>query len=244
MGINTNGSLRSKDYWQRLGKLGVDIGFAIDGLADTHHLYRQDTDWHKIIENAGYFIEAGGRATWRFIPFDHNRHQEDACRKLAESMGFVAFENIYDGRDRGPVFDRNGRFSHHIGRLGPTEHPEPPKWNDWLQDHITWYDSNKIKHPKDVANIEMKCIHKMNREIYLAADGTVYPCCYLGFYPQTMTHPGNKELQKIVIGNNALDVGLEQAMSWFNRVEDSWDRASIRQGRTYQCVVTCGQPRS
>ena len=239
--INTNGSLRSKHYWQSLGRLGVEVGFAIDGLADTHHLYRQDTDWHRIIENAQTFIDAGGRALWRFIPFDHNRHQESQCRDMARSMGFAEFENIYDGRDRGPAFNRDGSFSHHIGDLRPTEASEPPPWRDWLQNHITWYDARTVKHEKDTAQLNIRCVHKMKREVYIAADGSVYPCCFLGFYPKTMTHPGNNELRGLIMANNALEVGLEKAMAWFDSVEATWQKSSISEGRTYQCVVSCNR---
>lgn len=240
--INTNGSLRSEQYWRQLGELGVEVGFAIDGLADTHHLYRQDTDWNRVIENAATFIKAGGRALWRFIPFDHNRHQEDECRAMAEDLGFAEFENIWDGRDRGPVFTRDGRFSHHIGDLMPTEAAEPPPWQAWLENHITWYDSRAARHERDTTELNIKCVHKMKREVYIAADGSVYPCCFLGFYPHTMNHPGNRELRELVQGNNALEVGLEKAMAWFNSVEETWDRPSVREGRTYQCVVSCNRP--
>jgi len=132
-------------------------------------------------------------------------------------------------------------FSHHIGDLRPTEAAEPPPWPDWLENHITWYDSRTVRHERDTAKLNMRCVHKMKREVYIAADGTVYPCCFLGFYPQTMNHPGNRELRGLVQGNNALEVGLEQAMSWFNTVEDTWNRASVRDGRTYQCVVSCNR---
>jgi MoaA/NifB/PqqE/SkfB family radical SAM enzyme len=194
--INTNGSLRPDTYWSDLGRLGVEIGFAIDGLADTHHLYRQDTDWHRVIHNAQTFISAGGRAVWRFIPFDHNRYQEAECRAMAQQLGFAEFENIWDGRD--------GVFSHHIGDLRPSEAAEPPPWRDWLENHITWYDSRTVKHERDTAQLNLRCVHKMKREVYIAADGTVYPCCFLGFYPKTMNHPGNRELRELVQGNNAL----------------------------------------
>jgi len=239
--INTNGSLRPDTYWSDLGRLGVEIGFAIDGLADTHHLYRQDTDWHRVIHNAQTFISAGGRAVWRFIPFDHNRYQEAECRAMAQQLGFAEFENIWDGRDRGPAFTRDGVFSHHIGDLKPSEAAEPPPWRDWLENHITWYDSRTVKHERDTAQLNLRCVHKMKREVYIAADGTVYPCCFLGFYPKTMNHPGNRELRELVQGNNALEVGLEQAMAWFNRVEETWNRTSVSNGRTYQCVVTCNR---
>jgi MoaA/NifB/PqqE/SkfB family radical SAM enzyme len=236
--INTNGSLRNAAWWSRLARPGVTVGFALDGLADTHSLYRQDTDWHKIITNARAFISAGGQAIWRFVPFDHNRHQETACRDMAQQLGFVRFENIYDGRDRTPVYTRSGQFSHHIGE--PYDGPVP-KISDMLASHVTWYDSKTVKVPADVEPLKLNCTHKMNREIYIAADGTVYPCCYLGFYPATMTHPGNDQLRPLLHQNNALEYDLEHCMNWFNNVERTWTQDSIANGRLYHCVSNCGR---
>lgn len=236
--INTNGSLRNPKWWSKLALPNVTVGFALDGLADTHSLYRQDTDWHKIIANAQAFIEAGGRALWRFIPFDHNRHQEKQCRDMAETLGFAEFENIYDGRDNGPVFDRHGKFSHHIGL---DQGPSQPILEPLLQNHITWYNAKTYRHPKDTPELDIKCLHKTNREIYIAADGSVYPCCFLGFYPATMKHPGNEELRTLVRENNALEFPLEHCLNWFDSVEHSWQQPSIAGGRTYQCVSTCNR---
>jgi MoaA/NifB/PqqE/SkfB family radical SAM enzyme len=238
--INTNGSARTSDWWAQFALPGVEIGFALDGLEDTHSLYRQDTDWHKIIKNAQAFIAAGGRAVWRFIPFDHNCHQEQACRDMAQQLGFAEFENIYDGRDTGPVFSRTGEFVHFIGKdLGPPGYV--PKIEPLLENHVTWYNSQTFKEAKDTPELNIQCIHKRNREIYVAANGSVYPCCFLGFYPGQMNHPGNQELATLVHENNALEYPLEHCLEWFDRVEQTWQLNSIAEGRTFQCVKTCNK---
>jgi MoaA/NifB/PqqE/SkfB family radical SAM enzyme len=234
--INTNGGARSSAWWQKLALPGVEIGFALDGLADTHALHRQDTDWHRVIQNAKSFIQAGGQAVWRFCPFDHNRHQEESCKELAKELGFYRFENIWDGRDRGPVYNRNGTFSHWIGPPG-----EVVPIKEMLKSHVSWFDKQTIQLPQDVEPMKMICEHLRQKDIYLAADGTVYPCCFLGFYPGKMHHPGNQQLQEIVKGNNALEHGLEQAMTWFDTVEQTWQHSSIQTGRLYACVNHCAK---
>merc|ERR1711991_170093 len=78
----TNGGYKSKEWWSV---------FAIDGLADTHHLYRVNTRFERVIENAKAFIEGGGNAQWSFIRFGHNQHQEEQARKLAKEIGFKSF---------------------------------------------------------------------------------------------------------------------------------------------------------
>jgi MoaA/NifB/PqqE/SkfB family radical SAM enzyme len=238
--INTNGSSRTPEWWARLASPRVEVGFALDGLADTHSLYRLDTSWDKITENAQALIAAGGNAVWRFVPFEHNRHQEDACRKLAANMGFSRFENIYDGRDNTPVFTRDGVYSHQIGIDTRPAHIIP-EIKPMLENHITWYNKGTVKVEADVPNITYDCKHYRNREIYLAADGTVYPCCFLGFYPGQMHHPGNVELKELVMENNALEYSLEHCLQWFDHVESTWAKSSIAEGRTYQCVKTCGR---
>ena len=58
--ISTNASGGRAGLWEQLGKLkNVEIGFAIDGLEDTHQLYRRNTNWQTVINNAKKFIAAG-----------------------------------------------------------------------------------------------------------------------------------------------------------------------------------------
>ena len=237
--IYTNGSMRTPDWWAQLALPGVKVGFALDGIdAATHSLYRQDTSWDTIIKNAQAFIAAGGRAIWRFIPFDHNQGQEEACRQLAQDLGFFSFDNIYDGRNQGPVYSRIGDFSHWLGE--PWSDVKEPSIESMVQSHITWFDAKTIKLTKDITPVNIGCQHIRAKELYIAANGEIYPCCYLGFYPQTMQHPGNQQLKPLVQKNNAKEYSLEECIAWFDSVERTWDQPSVADGRLYACVNQCG----
>lgn len=235
--INTNGGMRTPEWWAKLAHPKVMVGFALDGLEDTHSLYRQDTNWHTVIRNARAVIDAGGNAAWRFIPFDHNRHQEQDCIDLARDMGFHHFENLDEGRNHGPVFSRTGEFSHWLGQPWSTDTPDV---KPMLESHITWFDPKTVKCHKDTNPMKMICQHKRLRELYIAADGSIYPCCFLAFYPKTMSHPGNSQLAPLVKENNALEYDLEHCIQWFDSVEETWARDSIADGRLYICVNSCG----
>ena len=94
LSINTNGGARNTDWWIELAKIYGNKGyvvFSIDGLEDTNHIYRRNTIWSKIIENAKAFIGAGGKARWEYIVFRHNEDQVETARELAMSMGFEEF---------------------------------------------------------------------------------------------------------------------------------------------------------
>ena len=142
--ISTNASGRP-NWWERLGELGTIVDFRIDGLADTHHLYRQYTDWHLIMNNAKKFIASGGHAVWSWIPFKHNKHQQDLAETLSKDMGFEKFWVVDAGRDTGPVFDRDRKLSHVIGEYtGTTDFNEAySKYTDYLNNgELLWSKNN------------------------------------------------------------------------------------------------------
>ena len=95
VGMNTNGSTRTPSWWADVAKLFNNIYdyvvFSIDGLEDTNHIYRRNTQWHKIMQNAEAYINAGGSAHWDMLVFEHNEHQVEQARQLARDMGFTWF---------------------------------------------------------------------------------------------------------------------------------------------------------
>ena len=95
LSMHTNGSAKKPEWWSNLAKIIGRKGyviFGLDGLEDTNHLYRQNTVWSKIMENAQAFINAGGRARWDYIVFAHNEHQVEEARSLSQTMGFEKFQ--------------------------------------------------------------------------------------------------------------------------------------------------------
>ena len=232
--ISTNASAKP-GIWKPLGDLGVTVDFRLDGLADTHSLYRQNTDWDLIIRNAQEFIKAGGIAVWAMIKFDHNQHQIAACREMASNLGFNRFWLVDNGRNTFPVFTTDRRLSHIIGDYtGSTNFDE-------LYSQFEYNAENPMEVVANTTDdYKIDCYSIKNQEIYINAAGEVYPCCWLGYYPNHGTaRTSNTQLIPIMSNNNALQHGLETAVGWFNKIEDTWDK-TVPAGKIFACNDTCG----
>jgi MoaA/NifB/PqqE/SkfB family radical SAM enzyme len=97
IGLNTNASLKRPEWFSQLGKIlsgPLDyVVFSIDGLEDTNHIYRRNTNFQKIMDNARAYIATGASAHWDMLVFEHNRHQVEQCQQLARAMGFRWFRS-------------------------------------------------------------------------------------------------------------------------------------------------------
>ena len=245
--ISTNASARP-NIWSKLGSIrNVVVTFDLDGLTDTHSLYRRNTSWDLVISNAKKFIAAGGVAIWKMIKFDHNLHQIDDCRRLSKELGFAHFNLVDHGRDKGPVYNKKGDFLYRIGNDPWFQEVQYPKrveiWKEWSDPGAlpeTRLEQYKIIPVKSKVN----CQAKKRSDIYITATGEVYPCCWLGFFPKLeykhMWQQDNVFLKDMVKDNNALEVGIEQSIAWFNAVEDSWNKKSYSDGRLFKCDEYCG----
>lgn len=115
----TNGSMRAPKFWKELAKYqNLTVTFSIDGLQDTNHIYRINSNWEVIMANATAFIQAGGKAIWKFIAFEHNQHQIEQARELSTQLGFIEFVEQHSDRswyngDTWPV-KVNGVFQYNL----------------------------------------------------------------------------------------------------------------------------------
>ena len=237
--ISTNGSARNADFWRELGKFSnITIAFCLDGLEDTHAIYRQDTNFNKILQNAKTYMEAGGKAVWKMIRFDHNSHQIEEAQELSKKLGFAEFEIIDHGRNTGPVFDRNGKLIRTMGNYtGFTD----------IEDIIKFQsDPNKTySHKPYTQELTHDCFTKKKNSIYIAADGRVYPCCYMAFNPLTYDQGFNgfvnRQIKPLVKNNSLHEHDLETCIAWFSSVESAWTKDSYENGRLIQCDQVCGK---
>lgn len=233
--VNTNGSARDAKFWTDLGNMGIKIMFCVDGLEDTNHLYRQDTDFKTIIRNMQRFVDSGGHAIWKMTKFDFNRHQIEDAKKLAYSIGAEKFVVRDTNRDRGPVYNRHGQKIHFIKE-------DTLEWPDKITDSFLQYASGRFSNHEieETTPYKISCIAEKDRSIYVSADGHVSPCCWTGFSPETYrpANPYNKtnrDLMQYIDCNHAPTHGLEKSLQWFDKLFSAWD--SDKQPRV--CQVFC-----
>lgn len=237
--ISTNGAARNQKFWKRLAQSGCIVEFCIDGLADTHSIYRRNTLYDVVIRNARAFIEAGGMAKWKFIVFDHNRHQVEQARMLADAMGFRRFIAITRNRDQGPIFDRDKKMIFFMG----SQSSPVIDFDQLLEQAAKPQSLDFLPQP---AGRTITCQVQRDRSIYITSTGEVYPCCWLGHSPESFDkirpwNASNKQIAALVAENNAKEHGIEHAMAWFNKVSASWQENDYRSGLLYQCMATCGR---
>jgi len=237
--INTNGGALGTEFWSWLGThKNILVEFGIDGLDDTHHLYRRNTRFDIVMKNARAFIEAGGTASWAMTVFKHNEHQIDKCSKLAKEYGFSSFKKRPSTRWSGEdliILDANMKESY---RLEPATEIENR--------------SSNLKNTSTECNIE--CSVAKQNSVYLSAEGKLYPCCWMAFSDQQNlnSHKKSSFIQKFykdydygldfnnVIKNKIVDIIKSKI---FVEIENSWISDNQFDACKNHCVINSNRNR-
>lgn len=225
LSMNTNGSAKTSEWWEELAKTDVKVRFGIDGLADTHSLYRIGTNWHKIIENAMAFIRAGGYAIWDMLVFEHNIHQLPGCECMSQQMGFKEFVVKHTSRfnnNESIVLDKDGSISHII---------RPSLQSQEFVVKFSKYNiqENKIIH----------CKVQKEKSMYVSANGNIAACCWLDF---NAVRPFNASYADFrtrgFVNLNLKTQSLQEIFNsdYFTKIKDTWDHNPL-----LQCSKQCGK---
>lgn len=228
--IHTNGSLGSQDFWQQLGELSHSqkgmVKFSIDGLKDTNDIYRRNVEFDRILRNARQFISAGGRAIWKFIEFQHNKHQIEEARILAKELGFHRFEL---------------RKNYAQGEESYLFHPPAsPPTKEELKIQFT-------KQSQAAGEQTIHCKAQLENNLYLDFDGQLWPCCWIHDWKYSPTEEKRNWHKNYFAPweghsfNNLEHYSVSEILKheWFqSRLPRSWTSSEYSLHPT--CLTTCG----
>ena len=249
IGIHTNGGVGNVDTYRQLAAYSDFIAFGIDGLEDTNHLYRRKTNWNKIINNAKSYISAGGTAIWDFIVFKHNQHQIQEAQKLSQTLGFKSFNikktsrflnrnHVYN--DTLAVYNQDGFIDYAISI------PTIPEYiNEGYQTIPIVSNTNNCQ--SYAKNAKVNCNANRIKEIYIAADGFVFPCGWLHdrlYGPEVELNQDHVILKQLMANAggwtvaNIFHTPLSTIVNgaWFSEIFNSWGSNQ----QLERCGIMCG----
>ena len=247
IGIHTNGGVGQAHDYTELAKLTDFIAFGIDGLEDTNDIYRRHVKWTRVMDNAQAYISAGGCAIWDFIVFKHNEHQIEQARELSQELGF----NDFTVKKTSRFLNRSHDFSEKLlvqNRQGFIDYAiSIPTNPDYRNEHyqILHHVADLTQYAKTTP---IHCNALRIQEIYIGADGFVFPCGWLHdrlYGPEVENHPDHtliKQLMAHAGGWNKANVfhtSLKDIVdgSWFETIAKSWTQGQ----RLERCGIMCGE---
>jgi len=256
LSMNTNAGAKNEEWWRELaqvfGRMGAVI-FSVDGLRDTNHIYRQGVVWDNVSRNMKAFTAAGGRARWDFLIFEHNQHQVEAAKVIANAHGCEKFQAKKTGRFI--TADSKKKESHQaVNRKGEktTELKKPDKkyQNKALSKQdmlIQKYGSMDAYY--DV--VPVNCKVKDEGSLFITAEGLAMPCCWTAgrMYKWWHKNPMVEQVWDFIERSGGKDAisakkhGLKAVFDTglFDEIEDSWNQPSCGNGKLKVCSMKCGK---
>ena len=255
LSMNTNAGARDEAWWRELantfGRMGAVI-FSVDGLRDTNHIYRQGVNWDNVERSMRSFIDAGGRARWDFLIFEHNQHQVELAEQISKQWGFEKFVAKKTGRfinaksdkkDKHQAKDKKGNNTAEIKKPDEKYQNKALKKQDVI---IEKYGSMDAYY--DAAPINCKVKDQGN--LFITAEGLALPCCWTAgrMYKWWMKDTSQEQIWQFIEeagGKDAISAkkhGLRAVFETgiFDNIENSWSKPSCSDGKLKVCSMKCG----
>lgn len=212
--LATNGSLRSKNFWHALGeslgnsKVQHRLEVAVDGLADTHNIYRRGTDFNKVVENMKTFIDAGGYCQPIVTVFDHNKHQIDDIVDLLKSIGCQAVEVRPSHSNKITIDTPNEKYTITAPDVDRKDYM-------WTESVSNCYTTERIE-IEESRDLNTPCPWYNQAEVQIDPWGHVWPCCHISTYTIALDEDGEPGKEYTTVG---------EEFKKFNHLADNtlWD---------------------
>lgn len=219
--LHTNGSHRNQEFWHRLaGTLNQNdrIIFGIDGLEDTNHIYRINSDWHSIMTAVDTMAKSSTQVTWQTIVFKYNYQHLEQIKEFATQKGckFTA--------------EKTHRFGNN--ELAPPD--------NFIEINHSFND--RFVHEHDI-EIDPSC----EREKVISANGFMYPCDWIRnpktLYKSLLWKQKEKWLDKLDIRTTTYDQAMVVVRDWADWVRESslLQRSTVDVLCKMKCRKNCQQ---
>jgi len=228
--IYTNGSMRGMTWWTHLAQVLSDrcrVVFSIDGLKDTSPMYRVNSNFDRVIQNATAFINAGGKARWDYLEFEYNGHQIDEAKQMASDLGFDTFNLKQTKR---AIVNKNYKTNKGGGDFGKIVE----KYGSWIE---------------YINATEISCKYKEDGILYVDFALNLWPCCWVGApqYFHGFDNIQKDQIFKLIAKygdgfNSLLYKSIEEILDhpWFKEdLVKSWSK-QMCSGKLMTCGRTCG----
>lgn len=188
--IITNGSYKSKEWWEELTQHLTEqdkIIFSIDGLPENLTQYRVNADWNSIKIGIDVTVKSRALTHWKYIPFNYNQENIETAQVLSKNLGIDIFSIMM-----------SDRFDESTNHLKPTTSFIGSRYqsqSDWKNNQLN--------------TVNPKCHN--GKEHYISADGYYSSCCYVAdhrFYYKT---PFGKNKKLYSISEQSLSQVLKQS---------------------------------
>jgi wyosine [tRNA(Phe)-imidazoG37] synthetase (radical SAM superfamily) len=197
--IVTNGSRQSEKFWQNLSDIMTEndsISFSIDGLENTNHLYRINSDWKSIMQGLDIMAKSPAHIHWKTIVFNFNFDKLNEIKNFAES--------------KGATFHAEKTHRYGDASLVPPE---------------SYIESNHLFQEDFVNNqfeIEPRC--ETDAKV-ITADGYLSPCDWIRnpqtFYKSELWKQKARWMEKLKIKDNTYDQAILVVRDWENYVRQN-----------------------
>ena len=225
--MSTNGGTRTENFWKELGTLSKNsnerfiIHWSIDGA--TRNDYRENVNLDRVWNNIRAYHSTGGNSIWQYIIFDYNEDEVDIAREMAKDNGM----KFYTRKSWRNTSSENKFQSEATKEIDSDSHMEV-----YMRAYTGSYEKPKIQ-----------CRHKIKNEIFIGANGRVWPCCHLYDEHVADKHSSIRTLLNSqgsdfnLLSKNKLKTILSH--EWYvNLLEKSWDKK--HELNLPRCYIACG----